>query len=140
MQFKEGMRERYEKGFANQEGDPYGERCFTYARDWANLMERQVARGAAVSDIADKTSHAADTDGITGYMFGTAVAILADCWVYGEELRKWHNKSWGQPESKGVVNPAILHVEVPNGKDLKSVIKQAARDAGMTPMDDLSIQ
>lgn len=63
----------------------------------------------AIVDNAERLSHDADVEGITGFMYGCAVNILAQCWEYGEELRKWHNKEYGY-EGDGVVNPAILTV------------------------------
>ncbi len=61
-------------------------------------------------DIAEKTSHAADNEGITGFMYGCAVSILAHCWKHGEELRKWHNGEY-KYDGDGVVNPAILTIK-----------------------------
>ena len=58
---------------------------------------------------AEKCSHDADTDGITGFMYGAAVSILSNHWKYGELLRKWHNKEYGH-EGDGVVNPAVLTI------------------------------
>ena len=60
-----------------------------------------------IVDNADKLSHEADTEGITGYMYGCAVSILSQCWKYGEYLRKWHNKEYNY-DGDGVVNPAIF--------------------------------
>lgn len=60
-------------------------------------------------DNADRLSLEADTEGITGFMYGASVGILSKCWEYGEELRKWHNKEYDY-EGYGVVNPAILTV------------------------------
>ena len=58
---------------------------------------------------ADKLSHEADVEGITGFMYGCAVSILSQCWKYGEELRKWHNKEYNY-EGDGVVNPAVFTI------------------------------
>jgi hypothetical protein len=87
--------------------DGYGSGIFRYAEKWANLMEEKISAGEELKNIADKTSHEADTEGITGYMYGAAVSILAQCWEHGEELRKWHNKEYDY-KGKGTVNPAIL--------------------------------
>lgn len=61
--------------------------------------------------IANEASNVSDIDGISGFMYGCAVNILAQCWKYGEELRIWHNKDYGY-EGDGVVNPAVLTVSV----------------------------
>lgn len=89
--------------------DSYGSYVIRYAERWANMMEAEIDKGAKVKDIAKKTSDKADTEGITGFMYGCAVKILSDVWSYGEELRKWHNKEYDY-EGDGVVNPAILTI------------------------------
>lgn len=90
FRIKEPARADYEKGLANNT-DPYGRRCYTYAAQWASLMEKEIAAGKTVAAIAKETSHAADTDGVTGFMYGCAVSILAHRWEHGEDLRQWHN-------------------------------------------------
>jgi hypothetical protein len=42
-------------------------------------------------------------------MYGGAVSILAQCWEYGEDLRKWHNKEYDY-EGDGTVNPAVVTI------------------------------
>jgi len=89
----------------NQDG--YGKGIMTFAQNWAKLMQVEMASGKSLKDIASKTSHEADVEGITGYMYGAAVKVLADSWKHGEELRRWHNKEYNQ-EGDGVVNPAVI--------------------------------
>lgn len=110
----EGWRKANE---ANPPSEPYGHRVMTYAEEWANAMEREMAAGAAVADCAERTSREADTDGITGFMYGAAVSVLAAVWAHGEELRRWHNleaqigtEGERANESGGVLNPAILNI------------------------------
>lgn len=97
--------------------DPYGSCAVMYAARWANMMEARMAEGATLEDIAKATSHEADTEGITGFMYGCAVSILSQVWIHGEQLRRWHNldtqiKDEGVKanESGGVLNPAILNI------------------------------
>lgn len=78
-----------------------------YAQRWADLMEQKIATGQKVADIAEETSNEADTEGITGFMYGYAVSLLSYFWEYGEELRLWHNKKYHH-DGDGVVNPTIL--------------------------------
>lgn len=101
--------EKYQEWIDKQNGDEYGLACFRYAENWANMMEKEIAEGKEVKDIAKELSFWADTEGITGFMYGMAVSILAKCWEHGEELRKWHNGEHNH-EGDGVVNPAILTV------------------------------
>lgn len=95
--------------------DPYGACVMRYAEIWARIMEAKIAGGAALEDIAEEASRTADTEGITGFMYGCAVAMLARVWIHGEALRRWHNKaaqlgSEGDKanECGGVLNPALL--------------------------------
>jgi hypothetical protein len=90
--------------------DPYGMGIFRYAEAWALLMEAAIENGEPLQDVAKKLSHEADTEGITGYMYGAAVNILSQCWEHGEALRVWHNKDYGH-EGDGVVNPAIITIQ-----------------------------
>lgn len=97
--------------------DPYGRATVEYAERWANLMERKMDDGLALEAMASETSREADTEGITGFMYGCAVSILSKVWEYGEALRRWHNLSTqihdeGEKanESGGVLNPAMLVV------------------------------
>lgn len=103
-------REGWEKGLANNQ-DPYGNACYRYASEWATRMEQLLEADPSlkVGDVADKTSHEADDEGITGFMYGAAVSILSHAWVLGEDLRKWHNGEYGHT-GDGVVNPAILRI------------------------------
>ena len=108
--------EAWAKCKANNE-DPYGGRCVRYAEEWARLMQVRTANGETVAECADELSHLADDDGITGFMYGAAVSMLAKCWKHGEELRRWNNRETQigtegdeMNESGGVLNPAVLNV------------------------------
>ena len=71
--------------------DFYGAGILRFAERWANLMEEYIEKGVSLEDCVKEASRKADTEGITGSMYGYAVSILADVWEYGEELREWHN-------------------------------------------------
>lgn len=103
--------------------DPYGRRCFTFAEDWGILMDKDIADNPdmpveeVIAKFAKERCREADTDGITGFMYGAAVSTLAACWVHGEELRKWHNLDTqigeeGERANKegGTLNPALLNI------------------------------
>jgi len=90
--------------------DSYGAEIYRYAQAWAELMECHLQDGKPLAEIWKKSSHVADTEGITGNMYGIAVMELARAWEHGEELRKLHNASWGNPNTDGVVNPAVITV------------------------------
>jgi hypothetical protein len=114
MKIKEG-REQVWNEYKEKNTDLYGAGIVSYAEDWANLMEREMAKQPStnIEDVivkyAEPTSREADTDGITGFMYGASVKVLSDVWEYGEILRKWHNKEYNY-NGGGVVNPAIITI------------------------------
>lgn len=117
MKLKPGVEEKYAEWKTKNAADPYGTACFTYAEAWADLIEKAMADGAKLEDVAEKLSHDADTEGITGFMYGMAVNILSMAWEHGEQLRIWHNLSTqigneGERANKsgGVLNPALLNI------------------------------
>ena len=97
--------------------DPYGKATVDFARTWAELMETEIAKGHSVAEIAKDASLNADTEGISGFMYGYAVSILSQVWEYGEELRVWHNLdvqlgNEGERANieRNVLNPALLMI------------------------------
>jgi hypothetical protein len=101
----------------NNNQDPYGSGVVRFAERWAILMQQKLIEGKAVSEIAEDASHEADTEGITGSMYGCAVQMLAGCWAHGEELRRWHNldtqigtEGEAANFNGGVLNPALLTI------------------------------
>ncbi len=116
MQIKQGKEEAWELQVKIND-DPYGKACIDYTRVWAELMEKRIDDGSKLEDIAKSTSHEADTDGITGFMYGCAVSILSELWIHGEQLRLWHNldtqiRDEGEKanQSGGVLNPALMTI------------------------------
>lgn len=116
MKVIESKRDEYTQ-YVEKNTDSYGKAVVDFAERWAALMEERIEAGAAVADIAQETSHVADTEGITGFMYGCAVQTLAYFWEHGEMLRRWHNidTQFGDEgdkanESGGVLNPAIVNI------------------------------
>lgn len=102
--------------------DGYGSSCLLFTALWAGEMERELAAGKNLADIAGECSDAADGSmgkyGVTGFQYGMAVSLLSACWEHGEELRRWHNlKTQIQDEgeraneSGGVLNPALITIK-----------------------------
>jgi predicted RNA-binding protein associated with RNAse of E/G family len=126
MKFAEGKQELWNKGIANQvddDGNPeeYGLAVYRYAERWADMMDHLLevdaggSKERSLADVADSTHHAADTEGISGFMYGEAVRILSAVWVHGEELRRWHNAQYDAKANDtpgAVINPAILAFSV----------------------------
>ena len=97
--------------------DPYGAGVLRYAQKWAELMEVQIEAGKVVKEVAKQTSHEANEEGITGFMYGAAVCVLSECWHHGEDLRQWHNLDTqigneGEIDNQngGVLSPAVLNI------------------------------
>ena len=98
--------------------DPYGGACVSYAERWARLMQARMSEGKLIAEVAEQASHDADVEGITGFMYGVAVSILAAVWEHGEALRLWHNLKCqiGNEGEKAndrdgaVLNPALLTI------------------------------
>lgn len=110
MKIKQGQEEAYKKTIEVNSSDPYSKATIDYMVRWAELMEDKISKGSKVHEIAEETSHEADTDGITGFMYGCAVNLLSQLWEYGEELRKWHNGEYNY-DGDGVVNPAVISIQ-----------------------------
>lgn len=113
MKILKGKEQDYQVGY-NNNLDNYGHAIYTFAERWANLLEKAIEGSTdipikVIVDNADRFCREADTEGITGFMYGAAVSILSQCWEYGEYLRKWHNKEYNY-EGDGVVNPAIVTI------------------------------
>lgn len=123
MLIKTGQETEWQN-WQDKNADPYGAACVSYAETWANLMEKEIDENTDLPKFMQKRasclSHDADTDGITGFMYGCAVSMLSQCWKYGEVLRQWHNKDTqiGTEGEKanadgGVLNPAVLTISTP---------------------------
>ena len=104
------MKEIYVQGLANNQ-DFYGKGVYDFLERWADLMENKAAVDGlsmedAITTYAEELSHTADTDGITGFMYGSAVNILVQVWEYGELLQNWYNSLYCGIGS-GTANPAV---------------------------------
>lgn len=135
MQLKDGMEAEYAEYVANNSKDGYSKGVVDYGEKWADLMEKRIAELEAASKAygvvgeyarvtrfaeavqPSKCSHEADTDGITGFMYGCAAQALAHFWKHGEILRRWHNidtqmRDEGEKAnaSGGVLNPALVNI------------------------------
>lgn len=95
----------------------YGSGILHYAENWSRCMEARMSEGAKLEDAAKECRFTADDEGITGFMYGCAVGLLSQAWQWGEQLRRWHNKSTQlgtegdkANETGGVLNPACLSI------------------------------
>lgn len=123
MTFKDAKAEANWRKSYDANRDPYGDAVLRFASEWATRAEQHIPKGLTLGDVVDfgemlkETSSAADDEGITGFMYGAAVSVLAGVWVHGETLRRWHNLKTqigreGEEANKrgGTLNPALLNI------------------------------
>ena len=119
MRLAEGKQADWDEGLKKNDDD-YGQAIYRYAKRWMELMEAKLDAGAELTkEFVDSTSHAADTEGITGFMNGAAASMIAAWWFRGEEFRLAYNRSV-QIQDEGekanvsgsILNPAMLTMEV----------------------------
>ena len=117
MELKADLQAEYAAYKANNSHDSYSARVVSYGDAWAAAMEAAMSLGASVPECAEQASKDADTDGITGYMYGSAASALSHFWKHGDALRAWHNRQYldenaarAADKSGGVVNPAIMTI------------------------------
>lgn len=94
MEFKEPSGKADFQTYVESNDPPYGKCAADYARAWADEIEARMERGESLTDCADPASHDVEKRpgfGITGFVYGVAVSMLAQTWKHGDELRRWHN-------------------------------------------------
>ena len=114
------------QAYFDRNSDPYSRAAVNYAARWMAMMEADADEFGiddTLAQRADRLSHRADTDGISGYMHAAAARGIAQFWKYGEEFRRWFNRKnqIGDEgdranQSGGILNPAVLHVCLQNPK------------------------
>lgn len=118
MRIVAGTEQQWAEFTKTNSQDSYSQGIVDYADRWATLMEQRMAAGAALHEIAQETSREADTDGITGFMYGAAVNTLRRFWIHGTDLAKWHNRAYMSDANKAdvaaeegkTVNPAVISI------------------------------
>lgn len=100
------IKEEHEQDYAilreTNTKDFYSAGVIDYLERWADMMEQEIETGSTVGEAAEQTRHIADTQGITGFMYGCAVQVLCQYWEHGEQLDEWRNKEY---ECLGQNNP-----------------------------------
>ena len=95
--------------------DSYGKCCVDVARDV--MTELDKGEKFDCHDVICKSKHA---DGITGFMAGAIASMVSQVHSRGDEFKKQWNSGYGvKEESKGVVNPALVTIEVDDAKETK---------------------
>ena len=112
MKIQEGKEEQYANYQEVNKRSPYANRCVKFGEDWANLMEKEIAVrpmedvGAVIFDCAQRTCDQADYDGITGFMYSAGLAGIAEFWVHGDIIRRWHNGQYLSEDDAKKANDA----------------------------------
>jgi len=90
--------------------------CFRFALKCQErfTQEPNVDKGAQFDQVSREVDKWLDDWGLTGFQYGLAISTLFQVWKFGDELNKWHNTKYGQPEAEGTINPAIMHIQVPD--------------------------
>ena len=89
---KPELKEAYQEFRTKVCGDFYSAGILRYAERWAAMMEDKIEAGATVAEAAEATHHLADTENISGFMYGQAVNLLSGYWEHGDELRQWQEQ------------------------------------------------
>ena len=104
---------------ANQ--DPYGKACVDVAREVMRLLDERLEPIAEPNRLISDADDSIKAGGITGFMAGCVAQMVSKCHSRGEEFRRaWnHETQLGTEgdranESGGVLNPALLSIEVPD--------------------------
>lgn len=109
LRFKnEDAKKEWDNFVARNSDCYYNKSVVDYARMWAKYMQHLMdTRSKSIPEIAEETSYTCDINGITAFQQGLAVKILSEIWLFGDELRHWHNGKYGQQGANGIVNPAV---------------------------------
>lgn len=89
---KPELKEAYQEFRTKVCGNFYSAGILRYAERWAAMMEDKIEAGATVAEAAEATHHLADTEYISGFMYGQAVNLLSGYWEHGDELRQWQEQ------------------------------------------------
>ena len=102
---------------ANQ--DAYGGCCVNVARRVMEILDE--GKDFDTHSIICQAEDDIKAGGITGFMAGAVAAMVSKCHDRGEEFRRaWnkdnqiHDEGDKANEGKGVLNPALLNIEVPD--------------------------
>ena len=88
MKIKKGLENQFIE-FKNNNQDFYGKGVVDYAIRWADLLEKV---DVLTYGVAEGCAGKADTEGVSGAMYGFAKSILYTYWFKGEELKNIYIK------------------------------------------------
>lgn len=95
--------------------DPYGLAIINVARRVMEILDRETEFDTV--EMICRADKDVSAGGITGFMATGVAAIVSQCHSRGEEFRKAWNRNigqaTGQEDADGILNPAILNIEMP---------------------------
>lgn len=94
MKILVGMEKIYDD-WKNDNQDAYGKECFKFAEDWADLMEKEIAKDNDIKKVLKEKAletrmQATNYRLCTEFMFAVASNILVKCWEYGKYLDEFN--------------------------------------------------
>lgn len=123
MKIQIGKEEEYQRYRDMNSKDEYSKGVLNFTDRWVDLMEKGLSEGLLLENIAKDYAHKADTEGITGFMYGCAAQALSYFWEHGEVFRRWYNlsvqiRNEGERanETGEVLNPAIINIDIPENR------------------------
>jgi len=102
------QQEDWNKWVENNSKDPYSKACIDVAREVMRLLDLPEHEKFNPNNIITLADDNIDAGGITGFMAGCVAQMVSHCHSRGPEFKAAWNESYGAPDAKGVVNPAIV--------------------------------
>ena len=98
--------------------DDYGKCCVDVARQVMKILDDEEG-DFDQHNIINRADDEIKAGGITGYMAGAVASMVSGCHSRGDEFREKWNKGYGVEDKsqKGVVNPALVTIEVEKDKE-----------------------
>lgn len=134
MRIAFGREEDFEKQVNT--GDDYSNAVVEYGTRWAEMLEKAIldkwpdfnweddwriknyiSNPVRFAELFQPNSlgHEADTEGVTGFMYGAAAWAIGEYWIFGKHFRLWFNIYEGGieqgikvTEKNDSINPAVL--------------------------------
>lgn len=104
---KQGTAEAWNDLFRTRTG--LGATAIDFAVKWGTAIEKEMANGHKLEDVANRCRWASDDEGLPGSIQGASIRLLCQFWQHGEAFRRWHNVDCGEsPDAEGVVDPNVL--------------------------------
>ena len=101
MKIAFNLHEEY-RSYVEKNSDPYSKAVVDAGEVVMNLLDE-----GKTPEEAEKGLHGKE---LSGYMAGAAILAVCHFHERGEEMKKYWNKSMGNEDAKGVINPAIITI------------------------------